>query len=74
MGTLIFLAAIGSVCYVIGAMIYPFRACTLCKGSKRHRSPSRAFLRPCLKCGGSGLQTRMIVRIIRRVRPRSHTW
>lgn len=68
MGTLILFAALGSVAYVLGLIIWPLRACTLCKGSKRHRSPSRTHLRPCIKCGGAGVQTRMGAKIIGRLR------
>jgi hypothetical protein len=68
MGTVLLFAGIWLAWHVFGLIIWPFRACTLCKGVKIHRGrPSKAF-RPCLKCGGSGTQARMEVRIMRRLR------
>lgn len=67
MGTLILFAALGSISYVLGLIIWPLRSCTLCHGAKRHRSPSGTHLRPCVKCGGSGVQTRVGAKIIGRM-------
>ena len=68
MDTLILLAFLGMAGYIVSLICWPFRACTLCKGTKTHDSPSGKFFRHCLKCGGSGYQLRLAIRIFNRLR------
>jgi hypothetical protein len=57
-GSLMLLALLAAVFYVIHNLIWPFRSCRNCQGLGRFRSPSGGSWRYCRTCGGRGAQVR----------------
>lgn len=53
---LVLLAAIAL--YLISCRIWPYTACSRCKGSPKDRSPGGKHWRDCSRCGGSGKRLR----------------
>ena len=47
-----------AVVYVIACAIWPFAACSRCKGAAKFRSPSGKAWRTCRRCKGSGARLR----------------
>jgi DnaJ-class molecular chaperone len=59
--TLIILAAVG---YYISLRIHPLTNCKVCNGTSRHFGSVYPYAyRRCRKCGGSGRQDRLGVRL-----------
>lgn len=44
--------------YLIACWIWPFAACSKCKGARVYRSPSGKAWRKCRRCKGSGERIR----------------
>lgn len=58
MDTLLVLALLIIVGYVIACVVWPFAACRRCSGTGKRRSPSGRAWRPCGRCGGNGARVR----------------
>ncbi len=66
MAYLIIIGIIAAVGYYISLRIHPFTKCKLCKGGGRHFGSVYPYAhRRCRKCGGSGRQDRLGVRLFR---------
>lgn len=57
-GLFVLAAAVGIPLYLLACVIWPYRACTKCRGYGKFRSPSGRAWRYCPKCGGRGAQIR----------------
>jgi hypothetical protein len=63
-GTLLLLAALVAVGYLIHCAIWPFRACRNCRGTGRILAPSGRAWRTCRACKGTPARLRFGRRII----------
>jgi hypothetical protein len=54
--------------YLVACLLFPFAACTLCKGDGRKRSGSGRAWRRCRRCKGTGERLRVGARIWSRYR------
>lgn len=67
MGTLVVLAAIALVAYLISLRLHPMRRCHACKGSGKHSGALfRSSFRGCTSCGGNGRRARLGVNLFHR--------
>jgi hypothetical protein len=58
--------------YFLGCLVWPYEACTRCKGKGRFRSPSGRAWRACGKCKGKGSRIRWGRRVWGRFSGRKH--
>jgi hypothetical protein len=56
--TLLVLALVTGVGYVLACAVWPFTACRRCEGTGKRRSPSGKAWRQCGRCDGSGRRVR----------------
>jgi hypothetical protein len=68
MGTLIALAAIVIIGYLVSLRLHPLgRKCVSCKGTGQQRGAIYRYAhRQCTRCGGNGIRGRYGVRILHR--------
>lgn len=59
METLLVIALLITISYVIACSIWPFTAHRWCGGTGKRRSPSGKAWRPCGGCGGTGRRVRI---------------
>jgi DnaJ-class molecular chaperone len=56
--------AVWVVGYVIACAVWPYRRCSRCGGTGKHRSPSGKAWRPCGRCKGAGHRVRAGRRVV----------
>jgi hypothetical protein len=67
MGTLIVVAAVFAVGYLLSISLHPFTNCRACKGGSRHRGAIYSYAyRACRRCEGSGRQLRFGAQLLGR--------
>ena len=67
-GVLFVSAVIATLCYGFGCWLWPFGACTRCRGSGKRRSPFGRAFGDCRRCDGSGKSLRIGRRIVNSLR------
>jgi DnaJ-class molecular chaperone len=64
MGTLIVIALIGGLGYLVSLRIHPLRRCPVCKMTGRHYGSVYSYgYRRCRACGGTGRKDRLGAKI-----------
>lgn len=66
MTTLVIAAVLAAVGYRVSLWLWPYTRCSRCEGTGRKGGSNAKRWGPCKKCGGSGRQERLGVRLFSR--------
>jgi hypothetical protein len=53
------LVVVAVAVYLLHSLLWPFKDCPRCRGSKKINAPAGVSYRKCPRCGGSGTETRL---------------